>query len=1431
MQADQKDAIISQLMEQMKSMHEDAVRREEMLLEMINKSKGKEPQKLDGSSSDYQDVSSQIEKFIFAPEECCTFERWIKRVNGVFASDKGKRISEMDKAAIIRSKLSNDDYNQFANDVIPKSPEELSLEEHVKHLTKLFGRKESLFSRRYKAWQIKKRADEDFLSFGARIKKVTEDFEFSSFKSEDFMMQLFVQGLDASEDAFIRKKMLEKTDDHHAKLEAAADKDTVPELTLDSLTATAQRLVELNKDCKSIELPARGVEVAAVAKIEKEKTDRPPKCRNCRGFHLHKNCPFKDKACFGCQQLGHTKEYCKNRDKKKVNVEETSDTKKSFRKYVKPRINGVKVALKHDSGSDWTIISKENWKRIGSPRLIPPESTAISASGGEVKTLGYFSALLELNGTAAVVDVQVSAEGLNLFGNVTMEALDLWNVPIAAICSSVSEIHGSVAKEVSEKFPSLFSDRLGLCTRTRFSLKFKEEAKAPFIRARQVPMGVRKQVEEELCRLESQSIISRINYAEAAAPIVAVKKKNGSIRIAADYSTGLNKALEFYHYPLPTPESIFATLAGMNLFTTLDLSNAFLQVELDDKAKRVMAINTHIGLFQVNRMQPGVKTAPGQFQQLMDTILAGTGATAYLDDIIVPGKGLTDHRKRLEEVLKRLEDAGLTLQINKCKFAQTEIKFLGKIIDANGQRPDPEKLQSIKDLPRPTDVSQLRAFLGAINWFGNFLPHLKDLRGPLDEMLRKGEKFVWTSSHEEVFNKLKQALHSNLALVHYDPTKPLVVAADASSYGIGATLMHREKDGQLKPIAYASTSFNDAEKNYPQVEREALALVYAVKKFHIYIYGRKFELHTDHKPLLKIFGSKTGMPVHTANRLRRYALTLLGYDFEIKYIDNANFAYADFVSRLINSHAKPGAEDIIIAAIRDKDAEEEEGVENEEVDAIVDTIDYDPISLETLAKATLECDHLQKVIEYIKTSWPEKRKCITNPEVADYFAHRGELQVVRECLFHGNRPVIPPRLRKQMLDELHEGHPGASRMQALARTKCFWPEMNKQINAYVQRCESCATNAKAPRKEVLHAWPRPDRPWQRIHVDFAGPMDNDYFFIIVDAYSNWPEIFKMRCTTAEKTITVLKDVFSRWGPCETIVSDNGPQFTASIFKEFCKSQGIEHITSAPYHPQSNGRAERFVDIFKTGLRKLEGKGTIDERLVIFLQNYRKMPSYTLDNKSPFELMTNRVMPSRWDRIAAAAGKLNNESRHMQNMTKQFNDHHGARSRAFKEGDSVYYQLHQGNSWSWKPGVVLKQIGATNYEIQLEDRIIKAHTNMLKTRYLDTVGQDDSSYLPTIPEIPNNNNNLNDSYISQEQSWVDEDDPTRTPENQTDDSFESCFEETLTDNNVIQQPDSPVSSRPQRSTAGKPPSYLKDYIVNVIDNYIASVVAEHLTNPE
>lgn len=1346
-------------------------------------------------------------------------------------------MTDPQKLDLLTEKFSYQDYLKFANTILPRTKLDIPFNEAVTHLKRIFGRKESQFALRYKCLKLKMEAGEDFDAYTARVNLKCEKFDLASFTSDDLKVLMFVQGLHDSQHAQTLEKLLSKLDETEKKREAAADPTTVPKLTLQDVNNIATRLSSLKVEKSLIMDPATASEVLAIQRkpYSSRYTGTPFKgntaassvseyaassatnpsgwrqgsaprpCNYCGDSHWQVDCPFKEKYCFQCKTKGHKAGFCgKAKDElqrilnRKNRTEAASGIRQSNqvlvnaingnRRYVSPAINNQAVKLQLDCGSDWTIISKTNHKRIGAPKLLYVWEKAVSASGEPIKILGKFNCLAQINGRKHTGTCYVAErDDLNVFGNEWMEDLGLFDVPINSVCSQVK-----AGNDPQHDFPILFESSLGLCNKMKASLTLKPDTKPIFRKARPVAFAAQEPIEAELKRLQLMGVITPIDYSDYAAPIVVVRKADGRIRICADYSTGLNDALEPHQYPLPTTEDIHSKLAHFKIFSKIDLSDAFLQIELDENAKKLMVINTHCGLFMVNRLQPGVKTAPGMFQQLVDKIMSGAkGVFPYMDDFFVGGENGKQHDKNLFEALYRLQEAGFRLKRDKCSFSQDSLSFLGLHIDANGCKPDPEKIQTLQSIPAPTDIHQLQAFLGAVTWYSKFIPGMKELRGPLDELLSKDVKFDWTKSHQQAFENLKTALRSDLALTHYDPSKKIIVAADASGYGVGAVIMHLMADGTERPILHAAKSLSKAEKNYPQIEREALALTFAVKKFHKYIFGRHFELRTDHKPLLSIFGSKTGIPVYTANRLQRYALTLLAYSFSIKYINTESFAYADFISRLIDKHDRP-EEETIIATIHDCDRERN--------CFAIETTEQLPVSFSMLQEETGEDETTSKVKQRCANGWPKTSKGLT-PDVAAFFEHRNEIYSDEDCLFLGHRTIIPKKLRPQVLRELHDGHPGIERMKLLARTKVYWPMINNDIKKAVQLCNICASIAKTPRKTILHSWPIPTVPWSRIHIDFAGPVNNFYYLVIVDALSNWPEIFKMMSTTTAKTTDRLEEAFSRHGLPDVIVSDNGPQFKSADFATFCKIRGVEHITSAPYHPQSNGRAERFVDLLKTGLKKLEGEGNADHALRKFLFCYRYTPSHSLGDKSPFEIMTGRTMKSKLDLMRPV--ERNPQTRNLA-MEDQFNRHHGAKWKEFEVGEKVWFKLHNSNNkWAWTPGTITEKLGSVNYDVQVGSRHIKAHANQLK-KYCNTVDVTKGNELIdhfeiTLPEFVEPDVIEIDDTSAEEES---------VSENQEVTSEEEEFEDAQ---EVIAVPD-PLR-RSTRATRGKLPQRYNDFQMN------------------
>ncbi|KAK6761652.1 hypothetical protein RB195_022657 [Necator americanus] len=273
---------------------------------------------------------------------------------------------------------------------------------------------------------------------------------------------------------------------------------------------------------------------------------------------------------------------------------------------------------------------------------------------------------------------------------------------------------------------------------------------------------------------------------------------------------------------------------------------------------------------------------PGIFQQCLDALIAGLdGTAAHLDDILVAGRTICEHNARLEAVFKRIQDYGFRVRIDNCASLQTEATYLGFVINAQRRRSDSEKIKVIRKMPAPKDVSQLCSFLRLINFYGNFVKDLHNLRALLDTLTKKDVVHTWTP--ESSFDKIRAILSSDLPLTHFDPSFPVIVAADDSNYGMGATLSHRFADECEKVIYHASLT--QPQKNYSQIEKGVLALIFAVQKFHRFIYVRHFTLNTDQKPLLAFFRSGKGVSVYSANRLQRWATMLLNYSFTIGYIN------------------------------------------------------------------------------------------------------------------------------------------------------------------------------------------------------------------------------------------------------------------------------------------------------------------------------------------------------------------------------------------------------------------------------------------------------------------------------------------------------------------------------------------------------------------
>ena len=449
------------------------------------------------------------------------------------------------------------------------------------------------------------------------------------------------------------------------------------------------------------------------------------------------------------------------------------------------------------------------------------------------------------------------------------------------------------------KHDKVFKEELGLLKDIKATFRIKDETQPKFYKARVEPYSLKPRIKNELNRLVQDGVISPVDTSEWATPLVPVVKPDGSLRLCGDFRVTINPVLEDINYPLPKIEDIFANLAGGVKFSKIDLASAYLQMEIEDDSKKYTTVNTSQGLYQYNRLPFGVKTSPALWQRAIEQVLAGLpGVQVYLDDILVTGRTDTEHLNNLDKVLNRLSDYNLRIKPKKCEWFQGEISYLGHKIDSHGLHTAPSKVEAIVNAPAPSDKTQLQSFLGLINYYGKFLPNLSTVLAPLNNLRNQNSKFVWSPECQDAFNKAKDLVVSSDVLTHYDPNLPLKLDCDASQYGLGAVISHVFPDGTERPIAFGSRTLSKSEKNYSQIEREALALIFGVKKFHSYLFGRKFVLVTDHRPLTTIFKPTARTPPITAARLQRWGIILSAYDYDIFFRSTKAHANADALSRL-----------------------------------------------------------------------------------------------------------------------------------------------------------------------------------------------------------------------------------------------------------------------------------------------------------------------------------------------------------------------------------------------------------------------------------------------------------------------------------------------------------------------------------------------------
>ena len=445
------------------------------------------------------------------------------------------------------------------------------------------------------------------------------------------------------------------------------------------------------------------------------------------------------------------------------------------------------------------------------------------------------------------------------------------------------------------EFPSLFTG-LGK-VKTEVHITLQPDTK-PFCiyTPRKIPHPLLPKVKQELDSMLEWGVISPVTAPTAwCSALVPVPKPSGDVRLCIDL-TQLNRAVQREIHPMPSVDESLAKLGKSRYFTKLDANSGFWQLPLDEKSKLLTTFVTPFGQYCFNCLPFGISSASEIFQRTMSEILNGVeGVICQMDDVLVHGANQEEHDRRVRATLHRLQEAGITLNIEKCQFFKTSVKFLGSIIDEQGIHADPTKTKAISEFPPPQNAKDLQRFMGMVNHLGKFVPQLAEKSEPLRQLLCKETTWLWTDPQQRAFDQIKTTLTSAEVLACYDPSRPTIITADASLNGIGAVLLQVQDDGTRRPISYASRPLSDAEKRYAVIKKEALAGVWACEKFSEYVVGMSFVLETDHKSLQALFN--TTELSKTPPRIQRFCLRLMRFSITVNHVKGKHHFTADALSR------------------------------------------------------------------------------------------------------------------------------------------------------------------------------------------------------------------------------------------------------------------------------------------------------------------------------------------------------------------------------------------------------------------------------------------------------------------------------------------------------------------------------------------------------
>ena len=765
---------------------------------------------------------------------------------------------------------------------------------------------------------------------------------------------------------------------------------------------------------------------------------------------------------------------------------------------------------------------------------------------------------------------------------------------------------------------------------------------------RRIPPAMIEEVRDHLQNMVEAGVIqtSSSPYASAA---LFVRKPNGELRFVTDYRRLNQNTITDSHY-LPRIDDTFDRLAGASWFSTVDLKSGYWQLDMHPDDRHYTAFTAGcLGFYEWLRLPMGLVNSAATFQRVMERVMGSLNLQTcllYLDDIIIFSDTWENHIQRLDQVLSRLEEAGLKLKPSKCCLFQREIKYLGHILSEDGIATDPTKIEKVQNWPIPTERHQLHRFLAFCGYYRRFIQNFSKLAFPLQKLLRgvpedkkvkrKGKlkskivypAFEWTGDQQTAFDELKAAMTTTPVLAFADFNKPFTLQVDASSRGLGAVLS-QSVDGKLHPIAFASRSLTPAESRYPAHKLEFLALKWSItEKFYDYLYGAQFEVFTDNNPLTYVMTSAkldaTGL---------RWVAALSSFNFSLKYCPGKKNTVADALSRM---------EDLVTLSDDDVKAI----CNGAGKDELVSTLclssqvlpDYVPSiqgSPPNWSKRQMDDDIIKTVIKALQ----DDKLDSDHPEVHQLWRQCKRLKIEKNALYRTHihqgskvkQLVLPTLYRKEALRMLHDdmGHFGRDRVMDLLRSRFYWPFMKDDVSVYVSECENCLKRKKQePIAELVTI--TTSSPMELVSMDFlclessVGGYSN--ILVLTDHFTRYAMATPTRNQLAKTTAKALVDLFvNHYGMPQRLHSDKGANFVGKVITEMCKLLGIDRSTTSPYHPMGNGQCEKFNSSLLSMLGTLPA--TKKSRWVEYVKplvHAYNCTKNSVTGYSPFQLMFGRT---------------------------------------------------------------------------------------------------------------------------------------------------------------------------------------------------------------